>query len=128
MDLTDQMNCLIHFIFNLKYFSAILASAYNIHGIWTQKKKICIILVGMCFWMSAYRCEKAYDFPWSADRSVREKRTTDGYWHSGRSGHIYVRGENIAVSDLSISFDYNVIIYQVHNKSECSVKVQHLTF
>jgi len=68
--------------------------------------RTCIILFDMCFWMSVYRCEKAYDFPWHADRSVREKRTTDRYWHSGRSGHFYVWGENIAKSDLSISFDY----------------------
>jgi len=77
--------------------------------------KMCITLFDMCFWMSAYRCEKAYDFPWHADRSVREKRTTDGYWHSGRSGHFYVWGENIAKSDISISFDYIIIIYQVIN-------------
>lgn len=69
----------------------------------------------MCFWMSAYRYEKAYDFPWYADRSVREKRTTDGYWYSGRGGHFYVWGENIAKSDLSISFDCIIIIYQVIN-------------
>lgn len=80
-----------------------------------SKKKKCIIFVDMCFWMSAYRCEKAYDFPWYADRSVREKRTTDGYWHSRRGGHFYVWGENIAKSDLSISFDYIIIIYQVIN-------------
>lgn len=77
--------------------------------------KMSIILFDLRFWMSVYRCEKAYDFPWYADRSVREKRTTDGYWHSGRSGHFYVRGENIAKSDLSISFDYIIIIYQVIN-------------
>lgn len=107
---SDGLNRSNELLESLYFPPGIFPRNFDIHVQETQdlntEGRMCIILFDMCFCMSVYRCEKAYDFPWYADRSVREKRTTDRYWHSGRSGHFYVWGENIAKSYLSISFDY----------------------